>query len=486
MKSIKIVGTGASFPSRILTNAELEQLVDTSDEWITERTGIKERRIADADTSTSDLCAGAVREACEQAGIDPSDLDAVIVGTSTTDTLFPSTACWVQRKLGIKGMPAFDVSAGCSGFLYGLELATSLVASGTAKKVAVVGGEVMSKVLDWKDRRTCVLFGDGAGAAIVTPGDGRSGVLASNWGADGNLAPILYQPAGGSQKPATHATVDANEHTVHMEGNTVFKHAVVAMSNAAVQAMKDAEVGPDDVKLLVPAPGQHADHGGGARADRRAQGQAVQRAAQVRQHVRRHDPGGAARGPPRGAHRRRRHRGDDRLRDRLHLGRLASFAGRPDPPRGGLTRRRRSGSLATRPARATRRARRSGRSTAARVGQLADLGVVEARGVELRPDEHVDGLEGGEPATPWPCCSRVHASHRERHERHFGVASHHEHAALEGVDLAVEGAVPLGEGQHRHPDLLALAGLAAEVLDELVASLPRATGMPFDIAISQP
>ena len=140
MKSIKIVATGVSLPERVLTNAELEELVDTSDAWITERTGIKERRIAADDVSTSDLCAGAVRAACEQAGISPDDLDGLIVGTSTTDTLFPSTACWTQRKLGIKGMPAFDVSAGCSGFLYALELASSLVATGTCKRLAVVGG----------------------------------------------------------------------------------------------------------------------------------------------------------------------------------------------------------------------------------------------------------------------------------------------------------------------------------------------------------
>lgn len=252
MKSIKIVATGVSLPSRVLTNADLEKMVDTSDAWITERTGIKERRIAAEGQSTSDLCAGAVRHACERAEIEPADLDGLIVGTSTTDTLFPSTACWTQKKLGIKGMPAFDVSAGCSGFLYGLELASALVVSGGMRRIAVVGGEVMSRVINWNDRRTCVLFGDGAGAAIVTGGDGQSGILASNWGADGNLAPILYQPAGGSQQPATHESVDAALHTVHMEGNTVFKHAVVAMSTAAVEAMKAAEVGPEDVSLLVP------------------------------------------------------------------------------------------------------------------------------------------------------------------------------------------------------------------------------------------
>lgn len=251
LKGIKLAGTGVCLPPRVLTNRELERMVDTSDEWIQERTGIRERRIADADMATSDLCAGAVRQACDDARLEPAALDALIVATSTTDTLFPSTACWVQRKLGIKGMPAFDVSAGCSGFLYGLELASALVAAGH-RAVAVVGGEVMSKVVNWKDRGTCVLFGDGAGAAIVTPGDGRSGVLASNWGADGNLAPILYQPAGGTQMPASHETVEAGRHTVHMEGNTVFKHAVVAMSSAAVAAMRDAEVTADDITLMIP------------------------------------------------------------------------------------------------------------------------------------------------------------------------------------------------------------------------------------------
>ncbi len=252
LRPIRIVGTGVSLPSRVLTNLQLEKMVDTSDEWILDRTGIKERRIAEPETATSDLCCDAVRKACADASIDPSELDGLIVATSTTDTLFPSTACWVQRKLGIRGMPALDVSAGCSGFLYGLELATALLGAGGMRKIAVVGGEVMSKVVNWADRGTCVLFGDGAGAAIITKSDGRSGLLASNWGADGNLAPILYQPAGGTQLPATRETVEKHQHTVHMEGNTVFKHAVLAMSNAAQQAMKEAEVGPDDVTLMIP------------------------------------------------------------------------------------------------------------------------------------------------------------------------------------------------------------------------------------------
>lgn len=252
LKSLKIVGTGVGLPPKVLTNADLERMVDTSDQWITERTGIKERRIAADDVSTSDLCAEALRNACTDAGLEPEALDAVVVGTSTADTLFPSTACWVQHKLGLSGPAAFDVSAGCSGFLYGMELASALITSGTAKRVGVVGGEVMSKVVNWKDRSTCVLFGDGAGAAVMTQGKGDSGVLASNWGADGTLAPILYQPAGGTQKPATHETVEARAHTVHMEGNTVFRHAVKAMAGAASDALKAANLTADDIDLFIP------------------------------------------------------------------------------------------------------------------------------------------------------------------------------------------------------------------------------------------
>ncbi len=249
--SLKILATARALPPRVLTNAELEAMVETSDSWIRERTGIRERRIAAPDVATSDLAAEALLAACESAGMKPSELDAIIVGTSTPDTLFPSTACWVQHKLGLRGPAAFDVSAGCSGFLYGLEIAQGLIHGG-AQKIGIVGAEVMSRVVNWQDRSTCVLFGDGAGAAIVGPGDGRSGILGSAWGADGNLARVLYQPAGGTRAPASHDTVTALAHTVHMEGNTVFKHAVTAMSEAATQAMARAGITPDQVDLLIP------------------------------------------------------------------------------------------------------------------------------------------------------------------------------------------------------------------------------------------
>lgn len=251
-KRFAVLGTGMAVPEKVMTNVDLEKLVDTSDEWIRSRTGIRERRIADDDTATSDLAAEALRNACADASLAPSDLDTIIVATSTTDTLFPSTACWVQRKLEIHGMPALDVSAGCTGWLYALELAANLIAGGTAKRVGVCGAEVMSKVVDWSDRSTCVLFGDGAGAAIIGATDEDRGLLASNWGADGNLAPILYQPAGGTREPATAKTVEERKHSVHMEGNAVFKHAVRAMSSAAVKAMENAGVNADEVNLLIP------------------------------------------------------------------------------------------------------------------------------------------------------------------------------------------------------------------------------------------
>ncbi|EDM76551.1 3-oxoacyl-(acyl carrier protein) synthase [Plesiocystis pacifica SIR-1] len=252
VKRFKILATGTAFPEKVLTNADLEKMVDTSDEWITDRTGIKERRIADDETSSSTLGAAALRSACEQAGIEPGELDALIVATSSADTMFPSTACWVQQRLDIKGKPAFDVAAGCSGFLYALEVAACMLTAGSCKRMAVVGAEVMSKVVNWKDRTTCVLFGDGAGAMIIEATDEDRGLVSSNWGADGTLAPILYQPAGGTQMPATEETVAKQLHTVAMQGNAVFKHAVRAMTSAGVQAVADAGLKTEDIGLLIP------------------------------------------------------------------------------------------------------------------------------------------------------------------------------------------------------------------------------------------
>ncbi|HET6584774.1 MAG TPA: beta-ketoacyl-ACP synthase III [Nannocystaceae bacterium] len=252
MKSIKIIGMGRCLPSKVVTNDDLAGTMDTSDEWIRERTGIGQRRVVEGGTATSDLAAAAIAHACTDAGIEPSQLDGIIVGTCSQDTLFPSTACWVQDKLQIRGMPAFDVMAGCSSFLYGLEVASHWLQGGQAKHIAVCGAEVFSKILNWDDRRTSVLFGDGAGAAIVGPGDGKSGLLASNWGSDGTLASILLVPAGGTRMPASHATVDERAHTVVMEGSKVFKHAVTAMSTSLLTALADAGVTPEDLDLFIP------------------------------------------------------------------------------------------------------------------------------------------------------------------------------------------------------------------------------------------
>jgi 3-oxoacyl-[acyl-carrier-protein] synthase-3 len=252
VKSIKIIGMGSFLPQKVVTNDDLADSMDTSDVWIRERTGIGERRVVEGTTATSDLAAGAIANACADAGIAPEDLDGVIVGTCSQDTLFPSTACWVQDKLQIRGMPAFDVMAGCSSFLYGLEVASYWLAAGKARHIAVCGAEVFSKILNWDDRRTSVLFGDGAGAAIVTQGRDGSGLLASNWGSDGTLASILKVPAGGTRMPASPATVAENLHTVYMEGSKVFKHAVTAMSTSLLDALAEAEVAPEDIDVFIP------------------------------------------------------------------------------------------------------------------------------------------------------------------------------------------------------------------------------------------
>ncbi len=252
MRRLKIIGTGKYLPEKILTNFDLEKMVDTSDEWITTRTGIKQRHIARNDQASSDLVIEASKQAIKNAGIKKEDIDAIIVATVTPDTFFPSTACWVQKGLGIKNIPAFDISAACSGFLYGLEIVSGLIETGIAKTVLLVGVETLSKITNWEDRSTCVLFGDGAGVAIITATTEDRGIMGSVWGADGTLGELLIQPAGGTRMPATHETVDKKLHTIHMQGNEVFKHAVTKMGEAAIEALKRAGIKGEEVSLFIP------------------------------------------------------------------------------------------------------------------------------------------------------------------------------------------------------------------------------------------
>jgi len=252
MKRIRILGTGSYLPERIMTNADWAQRVDTSDEWITTRTGIKERHFAADNEATSDLVANAGRRAITDAGLELTDIDAIIVATVTPDNAYPSTANWVQKKLGLPPMPSFDISAGCSGFLFALIVADGIIRSGSASKILVAGAETMSRAINWEDRNTCVLFGDGAGAAVVALEEGETGLLSTYWGADGNLGDLLKQPAGGSAMPASEETVRLKKHTVHMAGNEVFKHAVLRMQESAMKALEKAGITADDVDLYIP------------------------------------------------------------------------------------------------------------------------------------------------------------------------------------------------------------------------------------------
>jgi 3-oxoacyl-[acyl-carrier-protein] synthase-3 len=237
----RIIGTGRGIPERRLTNHDLEQMVDTSDAWITERTGIRERRILEKSLATSDLATIAGRNACEAAGISPSSIDCVIVGTVTPDCPFPATATFVQKKLGAAaGGAAFDVSAACAGFLYGLSVADAFISRGQFKRVLVIGVEILSRIIDWTDRNTCVLFGDGAGAVILAPSDaaeGDRGVLSTHLYADGNFAEFLYIPAGGTREPLTPENMAARQQYVKMNGREIFKLGVKNMAAASKSAL---------------------------------------------------------------------------------------------------------------------------------------------------------------------------------------------------------------------------------------------------------
>lgn len=248
----KILGTGRYLPERIMTNYDLEKMVDTNHDWIVSRTGIEQRHIAAPDQATSDLSTEAAKKALANAGIDASELDLIIVATITPDMNFPSTACIVQANLGATKAAAFDLEAACTGFIYGMTIADQFIKNGMYKYVLVIGAETMSSILDWTDRNTCVLFGDGAGAAVFGPSSDDSGILSTILGADGAGGKFLDMPAGGSRRPATHETVEQRLHTVRMDGSEVFKFAVRIMNSASKEAIDKAELVEEDIAYLVP------------------------------------------------------------------------------------------------------------------------------------------------------------------------------------------------------------------------------------------
>ena len=252
MRTTKIAGIGRGVPDRVLSNLDLERMVDTSDAWITERTGIKERHIAAEGQVTSDLAAEAARMALAAAGVKPEELDAIIVGTVTPDMPMPATAAYVQQKIGAKNhCPAFDISAACAGFIYGLGVADGLICRGAHSRVLVVGVELLSRVLDWTDRNTCVLFGDAAGAAVLVPSDDENrGLLAVELHTDGAYTKDLVIPGGGSLHPASHDTVDQKRHVVHMNGRQIFTQAVRNMSSASASVLKKSGYTADDVTTV--------------------------------------------------------------------------------------------------------------------------------------------------------------------------------------------------------------------------------------------
>lgn len=251
-KRAAITGVGHYVPPRCLTNAELEEMVDTSDEWIRERTGISERHICGPEMATSDLACEASRRALENAGVEAAELDLIIVSTATPDMLFPATANLVQHRLGAMKAGACDMSCGCAGFLYAMSTGSQFIASGHYKKILVVGADTISRILDWTDRRTCVLFGDGAGAVVLEPSEDDMGILSFVLRSDGAGGDFLRLPAGGSRLPASHETVDQKLHYVHMVGSEVFKFAVKVISDITQQALDLAGLGVGDIDLFVP------------------------------------------------------------------------------------------------------------------------------------------------------------------------------------------------------------------------------------------
>jgi 3-oxoacyl-[acyl-carrier-protein] synthase-3 len=248
----RIISTGSYLPEKVLTNFDLEKMVDTSDEWITERTGIKERRIADEGQAASDLACEASKAALNRAGLKADAIDLIIVATVTGDMLFPSTACFLQDKLGALNAVGFDINATCSGFLYSLYIADSLIKSNMHKKVLVVGTEILSRITDWDDRNTCILFGDGAGAAILEPTEEDRGILSMHINSDGRMWELLHLPGGGSRNPLSVDAFKKKLHYIKMKGNETFKVAVRTLEDLVVKTLEENKLVSSQLTLLIP------------------------------------------------------------------------------------------------------------------------------------------------------------------------------------------------------------------------------------------
>ena len=251
-RTCSIISVGSYVPERVLTNAELEKMVDTTDDWITSRTGIRERRLAAEGEFTSDMAAKAAQRALDKAGLTADKIDLIILATITPDMPFPNTACLVQKKIGARRAAAFDIEAACSGFIFALEIGQQFIMSRTYETVLVIGAERLSSIVNWKDRNTCVLFGDGAGAALLQHRPDAHGLLTACMGSDGDKAMLLSMPGGGSQIPATLESVAAGLHHLQMDGKETFKNAVNAMCGAALEALRRCEIDISHIKLVIP------------------------------------------------------------------------------------------------------------------------------------------------------------------------------------------------------------------------------------------
>lgn len=251
-KRAKITALGTYVPPRVLSNADFEKMVDTTDEWILSRTGIRERHVVDKGVATSDLAAEAAKRALTERGVDANEIEAIVVATVTPDMFFPSTACLVQHKLGIKSTWGFDLSAACSAFVYALQTGAQFVVSGAHKKVLVIGSDVMSSILDYTDRATCILFGDGAGAVILEAAEDGEGLIDFVHEVDGGGGCALYMPGGGSLHPSSHETVDKKMHFVHQDGQAVFKFAVRKMGEACEKLLARNGVKASDIDCFIP------------------------------------------------------------------------------------------------------------------------------------------------------------------------------------------------------------------------------------------